>query len=116
MMHLVMNMNDATGKSYRAITVRIPKDEYERLKGYSTAHRVSLNSVVSDAIAEHAMRIERQQLLDDIAEFHRRLQPSSGDSVDYLRKLREGRALQLVSDRPSVSRGAGRKHKEDGER
>lgn len=116
MMHLVMNMHDATGKSHRAITVRIPKDEYERLKEYSTAHRVSLNSVVSDAIAEHAMRIERQQLLDDIAKFHQRLQPSSGDSVDYLRKLREGRALQLSSDEPSVSRAAGRKHKEGEER
>ncbi len=101
MMHLVMHMmkRECDGP-VKAITVRIPKSDYEVLKDYSNAKGRSLNMIVSDAIARSVASLNRQRLLSEVEAFHKKygLHPDS-DAVFELREMRLNRANQLDRER-----------------
>ena len=100
-MRRVMHMTKSDRESSRAITVRIPESEYMLLRDRAQEYGVSLNTLVADAIAEQTSRIKRQALLDDIADFHRRLgKMTPPTSVDDIREIRLERARRLVPDKP----------------
>ncbi|NPV52657.1 MAG: hypothetical protein HPY71_03940 [Firmicutes bacterium] len=101
MMHMVMHMKDANNNSPKAITVRIPGDEYERLRKYAAARNVSLNSVVAEAIAQYGTKLERHQAISRIQTFQMQLRDGrkeGSDSVDSLRRIRETRSKR--GDKP----------------
>ena len=101
MMHAVMHMMKANDGSLKPITVRIPEEEYERLKKYATARDISLNSVVAEAIAQYEARVERREAISRIRAFQRRLRDArkqGSDSVELLRQIREARANQQLLD------------------
>lgn len=99
MMHAVMHMMKANGGSLKPLTVRIPAEEYERLKKYARAQDISLNSVVAEAIAQYEARAERREAISRIRAFQRRLRESrkqGSDSVEFLRQMREARADRQI--------------------
>lgn len=101
MMHLVMQMMKANDGSLKPITVRIPEEEYERLKKYACARDISLNSVVAEAIAQYEARVERREAISRIHAFQRRLRDGhkqGSDSVELLRQIREARANRQIPD------------------
>lgn len=101
MMHMVMHAMKAKGGSLKPITVRIPEEEYERLKKYATARDISLNSVVAEAIAQYEARVERREAISRIRAFQRRLRDTheqGSDSVELLRQIREARANRQIPD------------------
>lgn len=80
--------------SVKPITVRIPAEEYEYLREYADAHRVSLNWLVAEAIADYRAKIERSQAIMEIQAFQEELRDGrnkGSDSVDLLCNLRETR-------------------------
>lgn len=80
---------------YKAITVRVAKDEYERLRKYAAGRHTSLNSVVAEAIAQYGAKQERAEAIQMIREFqaHLRDERTEGaDSVKALRQIREMRS------------------------
>lgn len=98
MMHLVMHTmtrQDSLSRSdWKAITVRLPSKDYSLLKEYADARGTSLNSVVSEAIAQYEARIEREQAVARVETLQQRLRRShevGADSVTLLREMREGR-------------------------
>lgn len=100
-MHPVMRMDESSREAIKAITVRVPEKEYDTLKTYAEAHRVSLNTVVADAIAEHTARLERKAALEDIAAFQKRLgKTTTPTSVEDLYEIRRARTGPITSDRP----------------
>jgi len=85
----------------KAITVRIPESEYMLLRDQAQEYGVSINTLVTDAITEQTSKIRRQALLDDIADFHRRLgKMTPPTSVQDIREIRLERARRLVPDKP----------------
>ena len=92
MMHLVMQMKAKKSDPTKPLTVRLPAGEYDYLKEYADKHRVSLNWLAAEAIAEYRSKIERGQAIADIQAFQERLKDGrreGGDSVDLLHQLRE---------------------------
>lgn len=98
---MVMHMDTSEREPTRAITVRVPEDEYDTLKAYAETRKVSLNTIVADAIAEHTARLELQAVLDDIAAFQKRLgKTTDPTSVEDLYEIRRARTVQFTSDTP----------------
>ena len=107
MMHLVMQMMRANDGSLKPITVRIPEEEYERLKKYAATRDISLNSVVAEAIAQYEARVERREAISRIHAFQRRLRDAhkqGSDSVELLRRIREARANRQIPDDETFAR------------
>lgn len=101
MMHMVMHVMKANDRSLKPITVRIPEEEYGRLKKYAAARDISLNSVVAEAIAQYEARVERREAISRIHAFQRRLRDAhkqGSDSVELLRRIREARANRQIPD------------------
>ena len=99
MMHMVMHMKSTRDSSSKAITVRIPEGDYERLREYAAARNISLNSMVAEAIAQYQTKLERQYVIGEIKAFQARLRngrKEGADSVDLLRHIRETRAKQVL--------------------
>lgn len=104
MMHMVMRMNSARDRASKAITVRIPEGDYERLREYAAARNISLNSMVAEAIAQYQTKLERQHAIGEIKAFQARLRngrKEGADSVDLLRHIRETRAKQVLLEHGS---------------
>ncbi len=100
-MHMVMHMMKPNDGSLKPITVRIPEEEYERLKKYAATRDISLNSVVVEAIAQYEARVERREAISRIHAFQRRLRDAhkqGSDSVELLRRIREARANRQIPD------------------
>jgi hypothetical protein len=98
---MVMHMDTSRREPTKPITVRIPKSDYQILRDYSEKSNVSLNMLVADAVTEQIAKIERQAVLSDIAEFHKRLgKKTPPTAVDDLYEIRRGRTAQLTSDKP----------------
>lgn len=94
MIHPVMRMSEAKSDSTKPLTVRIPEEEYRYLKEYADRHRVSLNCLAAEAIAEYRAKIERGQAVADIRAFQEKLRDGrreGGDSLELLRDLRAAR-------------------------
>lgn len=111
MVHQVMQMFDAehdSGKpQVKAITVRLDRADYERLQSYSDARKVSLNTVVNEAVASYGRRIAREAVLQRIAAFRESL-PVPGldqpDAIELIRELRQERAEHLAGSPVRVAR------------
>ncbi len=74
--------------------MRLPGKDYLLLKEYADARGTSLNSVISEAVAQYEARIEREQAIARIEALQKRLRGShkvGSDSVSLLRDMREGR-------------------------
>lgn len=100
MMHRVMQMDAPKREPTKAITVRVPEQEYNTLRTYAEDHKLSLNMVVSDAIAEHTAKLERRAVLNDIAAFQKRLgKTTEPTSVEDLYEIRRARTGLFTSDR-----------------
>lgn len=99
MMHVVMHMENRRDGRFKAITVRIPESDYERLKEHAATRNMSLNSMVAEAIAQYQIKIERQHVIGEIEAFQARLRNGHGkgtDSADLLDHIRESRAKQAL--------------------
>lgn len=95
MIHMVMhemNQKHEDGET-AAITVRLPREQYLRLKEYATAQGASLNSLVAEAIVQYQTRIQREDTIRDIREFRKNLPTGDkSDAVDTLQRIREERS------------------------
>jgi predicted HicB family RNase H-like nuclease len=94
-----MKRNDGSVKSeLRAVTVRIKPEDYKLLAEYAESRQVSLNTVISEVIAQYGARIRRRQVMADVKDLQRRIREECGvgsDSVELIREAREERADQL---------------------
>ncbi|MDP2857824.1 MAG: hypothetical protein Q8P50_07600 [Bacillota bacterium] len=86
----------------KAITVRVPEAAYDWLRQYAMRNKVSLNSVVAEAVIEYTTKIQRAGAIRDIRDFHenlRRTQRDLGgtDSVQDLREVRVSNSPQDAS-------------------
>lgn len=92
--------NSANGEGLKPITIRIRPEDYTLLREHAEAERTSLNTVVSEAIAQYGLRIRREQAFRRIEVLQRQIRDAHGvgsDSVELLRELREERAEHLAS-------------------
>lgn len=90
-----MTHNNDRKPEAKSITVRIPQKDYMLLREYAHDRDVSMNTVVSEAVAEYGARIGRRQALDRIQSLQQRLQQTQqpgSDSVKLLREVREERS------------------------
>jgi len=93
-MHTMTRKPDMSQTEVKAITVRLPLDDYRRLKDYACVRDVSLNAVVTEAIDEYGRKIERREILRQLEDFHKELRASGrpgGNSVELLREMRKER-------------------------
>ena len=98
-----MTHKDNSKSGIKSITVRIPQKDYMLLRKYADDRNVSLNSIISEAVAEYGARIGRQQALDQIHSLQERLRRSrepGSDSVELLREMREERSGPRGGGRP----------------
>ncbi len=107
MMHLVMHMGNADDQSLKAITLRVPEATYDWLREYATRNKVSLNSVVAEAVASYATKVQRVSVVKDIRNLQQSLglmqrEPGVTDSVQDLREIRASNRLQ---DIPNANSG-----------
>jgi predicted HicB family RNase H-like nuclease len=82
----------------RAITVRLPEKEYTLIREYAKNHDLSMNMVISDAIAEYGAKVTRREALERIRLLQQRQRERRepvGDSVELLRQMRAERSEQL---------------------
>lgn len=107
--------------------MRVPEARYRQLKEYAASQNISLNSVVSEAIAQYGSKLERAMVIADISDFQRQLQQrckarktkgEGANSVETLRMIREARSMHLGSKSGSAEShggpdapGAGKTHK-----
>lgn len=97
-MHEMNQSKDSEKAVLRAITVRIKTEEYELLREYAEAQQLSLNAVVSEALAQFGARIRRRQWMAEVKDLQRRIHDECGvgaDSVALIREAREERDDQL---------------------
>ena len=103
-----MNHDRGSSKSInKPVTVRIRQADYMLLRKYADSRNASLNSVVSEAIAQYGAKIEREQAILRIQALQRRLRNAHGvgaDSVGLLREMREGRARTEARDGPKTNK------------
>lgn len=84
----------------RPVTIRVNPEDYALLKEYADARQVSLNTVVSEAIAQYGAKIQRRRAIERMEDLQRRIRETHGagtDSVELLRELREERAEHIAS-------------------
>jgi hypothetical protein len=85
----------------KPITVRLNRSDYLVLKDHAAAQGISLNSILSDAVARYRAQVEREKAVGDIRVFQARLRSAHGlgtDSVPLLRDLRAGDGRQSASE------------------
>ena len=91
----MVNQKDDT---YKAITVRIAKEEYERLRKYAASRHTSLNSVVAEAIAQYGAKQERADAIQMIRRFQAKLRDKGTGGTDSVKILHEIREMRSRSD------------------
>lgn len=99
--------HDSGKTQLKAITVRLDREDYERLQSYAEARNVSLNTVVNEAVAQYGRRIAREEVLQRIAAFRESLpvpKPGQPDAVEIIRVLRGERAEQLAGSPADVAK------------
>jgi len=87
--------NDDTREKLKAITVRLPEKDYMLIRDYARSQGLSMNMVVSDAIAEYGAKIARRQALLRIRRLQQRQRERRGpigNSVELLREMRAERS------------------------
>ena len=98
-----MTHKEDSKSGIKSITVRLPQKDYMLIRECADDRNVSLNSIISEAVAEYVARIGRQQALDRIHSLQERLrrnrEPGS-DSVELLREMREERSGPRGGGRP----------------
>lgn len=84
----------------KAITVRLVRDDYDRLQGYADARNTSLNAVVAEAIVEYGRKVERRDALTRIESLRGQMDPANttSDSVALIRELRAERVAHLAGE------------------
>jgi uncharacterized protein (DUF1778 family) len=93
----MVRKSDSSDSDTKPITVRLAQRDYLLLKEYAANQKTSLNSVVSEAVAQYGGRIEREQAISRIKALQQKLRSTGKlgtDSVELLREIREGRARQ----------------------
>jgi hypothetical protein len=84
-----------------AITVRLPREEYEQLREQAELRGVSLNCLAAEALAEYNVGEKRRKLLKEISAFRATLKPfpeGTEDSAAMLRRIRLERAGYLPGE------------------
>ncbi len=105
MMRLVMHVANERDQSLKAITVRIPEATYDWLRQYATRSKVSLNSVVAEAVVEYTTKVQRASVVKDIRDLQQSLGLTRRDSgeTDSAQDLREIRVSHSLEDIPKAS-------------
>lgn len=99
-MHMVIHVKAPKRSKSKAITVRVPESDYCVLREYAKGHDVSLNAIVSDAVGEYAATLKRLSVIDDIADFQRRLgKRTPPTNVEDIHAIRRSRVERLASDK-----------------
>jgi hypothetical protein len=111
MMHLVMHMKGRqpkgskateTGKSETAaITVRLPRADYEALRKLADTRGVSLSFLAAEALTKYELGHKRRQLFEEINAFREELKDRHGvgeDSVALVRRMRLERVAQRCGE------------------
>lgn len=91
----------AREKDLAALTVRLPREEYEELRGLAEARGVSLNCLAAEALERYTVGQKRLELLKEIDAFRAKLRPlaeGEEDSVTALRRLRLERVKHLCGE------------------
>ncbi|MGE5553801.1 MAG: ribbon-helix-helix protein, CopG family [Betaproteobacteria bacterium] len=81
-----------------AITVRLPREDYEGLRELAEARGVSLSLLAAEALTQYQAGEERRQLLKEIDAFRKGLKERHGvgkDSVALIRRMRLERVAHL---------------------
>ena len=90
-----MSHDSEDKKRLKAVTVRLPEKDYALMRDYATSHELSMNMVISDAVAEYGAKLIRREALERIRLLqHRqreRREPLE-DSVGLLREMRTERS------------------------
>ncbi len=84
---------------FRAVTVRLSRQDYERLRAHAGARNLSLNSVVNEAVAQYGRKIERDEALRQLEALRGAMAEAGGpgeDSVEMLARLRRERSDRLA--------------------
>jgi len=85
----------------KAITVRMSREDYQRLQAYADTRNLSLNSVVNEAVAQYTVRAQREEALHKIKALRQTIAASCAaapaeDGVEMLARLRLERAEHLA--------------------
>lgn len=99
MIHMVMHVANHKRDGSKAITVRIARDDYERLRKHAVGRHASLNSVVAEAIAQYTARQERAEAIQMIREFQAHLRETRAEGIDSVKVLHEIREMRCQCDR-----------------
>jgi len=105
MMHRVMHImrhKSEDGERLRSVTVRLPEKDYLLIREYADLRDLSMNAVISEAVAEYGTKLSRREALERIRllqESQQKRRTPVADSVELLREMRSAR---------SVSRGGKR--------
>jgi len=100
----MMHMGNADDQSLKAITVRVPEATYDWLRQYAT-NKVSLNSVVAEAVVEYTTKVQRVSVVKDLRDLQQSLRLTQDDPgrTDSVQDLREIRASNSVQDIPKAN-------------
>lgn len=97
---------DPPDSGLKAITVRLVRNDYNKLQEYAYARNTSLNTIVTEAIVEYGRKAERREALSRIEALRSRLDPAKvrpgTDAVSLVRQVREERIAHILGeDNPS---------------
>lgn len=93
-----MSQDSGDRQKLRSITVRLPERDYMLIRDYAESQELSMNAVISDAVAEYGARVSRREALRRICllqERQRERRKPVGDSVELLREMRAERSESL---------------------
>lgn len=110
----MVHKSEPPDRGLRPITVRLAASDYSLLSELASARNASLNSIVSEAVAQYGTKIRREQALSQIQAFQRRLQETHApgmDSLELLREAREERSERLSAGRSASRDGRGGKER-----
>lgn len=84
-----------------AITVRLPREEYEQLREQAETRGVSLNCLAAEALSQYRAATQRREVLKEIEAFRAKLKPlaeGEEDSTTALRRIRGERVTRLCGE------------------
>lgn len=90
-----MRRRSEDGERLKSVTIRLPEKDHLIIRDYAESLDLSLNAVISEAVAEYATKISRREALERIRllqESQRRRRAPVNDSVELLRETRSARS------------------------
>ncbi len=90
-----MTRNTDGDKRLKSITVRLPEKSYMVIREYADSKELSMNTVISDAVAEYGARVSRREAIERIRlllDRQRERRGPTSDSVELLREMRVERS------------------------